>query len=68
MRFDHAVFRRHTKTVRESVMVPAAFTAGLGVGLSFLIGPNIGAIAFVPVLILGVLRLCGQRLLKLMED
>ncbi len=49
-------------------MVPAAFTAGLGVGLSFLLGPTIGAIALVPVVILGVVRLCGQKVLQLMQD
>lgn len=49
-------------------MVPAAFTAGLGVGLSFLLGPNIGAIALIPVLILCVVRLFGEKVLRMMED
>ncbi|CAA2140887.1 hypothetical protein OICFNHDK_2716 [Methylobacterium bullatum] len=49
-------------------MVPAAFTAGLGVGLSFLLGPNIGVIALVPVLVLCMIRLFGERVLRMMED
>ncbi len=49
-------------------MVPAAFTAGLGVGLSFLLGPNIGAIALVPVLVLCMTRLFGERIIRMMED
>lgn len=63
-----AVFRQPTITICEFAMVPAAFTAGLGVGLSFLLGPNIGAIALVPVLVLCMIRLFGERIVRMMED
>ena len=49
-------------------MVPAAFVAGLGVGLSFLIGPMVGAIALVPVI--GVVAVGWGRtiVLNMMQD
>lgn len=62
------MFRQPTIAMCEFTMVPAAFTAGLGVGLSFLLGPNIGAIALVPVLVLCTIRLFGERVLRMMED
>lgn len=62
------MLRQPTKPICEFTMVPAAFTAGLGVGLSFLLGPNIGAIALVPVLVLCVVRLFGEKVLRMMED
>lgn len=63
-----AMFRQPPITICEFAMVPAAFTAGLGVGLSFLLGPNIGVIALVPVLVLCMIRLFGERVLRMMED
>ena len=62
------MFRQPTIKICEFAMVPAAFTAGLGVGLSFLLGPNIGFIALVPVLVLCLIRIFGERVLRMMED